>query len=94
MNNLFNEILANTSADMTIAAAVITMLAAILLGVIIASAYYFTQEETYHRSMAITLLMLPVSRRRTIRTRPKALKTGFFFVVAYRHPSYCRSLKP
>lgn len=60
MNNLFNEILANTSADMTIAAAVITMLAAILLGVIIASAYYFTQEETYHRSMAITLLMLPV----------------------------------
>ena len=34
------------------------------------------------------------SRRRTIRTRPKALKTGFFFVVAYRHTSYCRTLKP
>lgn len=60
MNNLFNNVLTNVSADITVSGAVITMLAAILFGGIIGFTYYKTQEENYQRSMAITLLMLPV----------------------------------
>ena len=61
MNNLFNDILANVSSEITVSSALITMFAAALLGIIIAAIYYKTQEdEAYQRSMAITLLMLPV----------------------------------
>lgn len=60
MNNLFNSILSNTSADMTVASAVITMLAAIVFGAVIAGTYLKVQEENYQRSLAVTLLMLPV----------------------------------
>lgn len=60
MDNFFNEVLANVSADITVGSAVITMLAAIVLGTVIALTYYKTQEENYQRSMAVTLLMLPV----------------------------------
>ena len=60
MNNLFNNILTNTSSDITIASAVITMLAAIIFGAAIGFTYYKTQEENYQRSMAVTLLMLPI----------------------------------
>ena len=60
MNSLFNNILANTSSDITVTAAIVTMLAAVALGAIIAYTYYFTQEDNFQRSMAITLLMLPI----------------------------------
>ena len=60
MNNLFNEILVNVSGDMTVSSAVITMLVAVAFGVAIGFTYYKTQEENYQRSMAVTLLMLPI----------------------------------
>ena len=61
MDNLFNEILTNVSADMTVTSAVITILIAGVMGLIIAFTYFKTQEaETFQRSMAITLLMLPM----------------------------------
>ena len=60
MNNLFNVILSNVSADITVGGAVITMLVAIVFGAVIGLTYYKTQEENYQRSMAITLLMLPI----------------------------------
>lgn len=61
MDSLFNEVLANVSADLTVTSALITMLAALVLGGIIAFTYYKTQEEEYfQRSMAVTLLMLPI----------------------------------
>lgn len=60
MDNLFNNILANVSADITIGSAIITMLVAVVFGVAIGFTYYKTQEENYQRSMAVTLLMLPI----------------------------------
>ena len=60
MDNLFNNILANTSSDISISSAIITMLVAVAFGAIIGFTYYKTQEENYQRSMAITLLMLPI----------------------------------
>lgn len=60
MDNLFNNILANVSADLSIGSAIITMLVAVVFGVAIGFTYYKTQEENYQRSMAVTLLMLPV----------------------------------
>lgn len=60
MNELFNTILANTSSEITVMSAIITMLAAVVFGVAIAFTYYKTQAENYQRSMAATLLMLPV----------------------------------
>ena len=60
MDNLFNNILANVSADITIGSAIITMLVAVVFGAAIGFTYYKTQEENYQRSMAVTLLMLPI----------------------------------
>lgn len=60
MDNLFNNILANASAEITVSSAIITMLTAVILGAAIAFTYFKTQEENYQRSMAVTLLMLPV----------------------------------
>lgn len=60
MDNLFNNILSNTSADMSIGSALITMLAAVLFGAAISLTYSRAQEDTYQRSLAVTLLMLPV----------------------------------
>lgn len=61
MDELFNSVLANVSSDISVASAIITMLAALILGGVIAFTYYKTQEEeNFQRSMAITLLMLPV----------------------------------
>ena len=60
MDNLFNNILANVSADITIGSAIITMLMAVVFGTAIGFTYYKTQEENYQRSMAVTLLMLPI----------------------------------
>lgn len=60
MNDIFNTILTNTSSDITVGTAIVTMLAAILFGAAIAATYYKVREEEYQRSMAVTLLMLPV----------------------------------
>ena len=55
MDNLFNNILANVSADITIGSAIITMLVAVVFGAAIGFTYYKTQEDNYQRSMAVTL---------------------------------------
>lgn len=61
MDNLFNNILANTSNEITLLSAVTAMAVSVLLGLIIAFTYYKTQdEENFQRSMAVTLLMLPI----------------------------------
>lgn len=60
MNDLFNNILTNVSGDITVASALITMLLAVLFGAAIAFTYYKTQEDRFERSMAVTLLMLPI----------------------------------
>lgn len=60
MDNLFNNILANTSNDITIGSTIIAMIVAIILGATIGFTYYKTQEENYQRSFSVTLLMLPV----------------------------------
>ena len=60
MDNLFNNVLANVSADITIGSAIITMLIAVVFGAAIGFTYYKTQELNYQRSMAVTLLMLPI----------------------------------
>lgn len=60
MNNLFNDVLSNVSADITLGGAIVTMLVAVLFGGAIGLTYYKTQEENYQRSMAVTLLMLPI----------------------------------
>lgn len=61
MDIFFNELLANTSADLTFLQSLVTMAVALILGGIIAFTYYKTQsEEYYQRSLAITLCMLPI----------------------------------
>lgn len=61
MDIFFNELLANTSADLTFMQSLITMAVALVLGGVIAFTYYKTQsEEYYQRSLAITLCMLPI----------------------------------
>ena len=60
MDNLFNNILVNISENITVSSAIITMLTAVLFGIAIGFTYYKTQEENYQRSMAVTLLMLPI----------------------------------
>ncbi len=61
MDNLFNNILTNASTDLSVYSALITMLVAVILGAVIAFTYYKTQEEeNFQRSIAITLLMLPI----------------------------------
>lgn len=60
MNSLFNDILTNTSADITLPSSLVTMLVALAFGALIGFTYSKTQEENYQRSLAVTLLMLPV----------------------------------
>ena len=61
MDNLFNTILTNVTDAMTVGGAMLTMLAALVFGGIIALTYYKTQDgATYQRSLAVTLFMLPV----------------------------------
>lgn len=61
MDNLFNNILTYISDEITVASAMTAMLTALLLGGLVAFTYYRTQtEEYFQRSMAVTLLMLPI----------------------------------
>lgn len=60
MNDLFNSILVNVSEEISVSGALVTMLAALVSGGIIACTYKKTQtEELYQRSLALSLLMLP-----------------------------------
>lgn len=61
MNTLFNLILTNTSSEITVMSAIVTMLIGLVFGSVIAFTYYKTQNDaSYQRSLAVTLLMLPV----------------------------------
>ncbi|MEE1012856.1 MAG: DUF4956 domain-containing protein [Clostridia bacterium] len=61
MDTLFNNLLAHTSDELSFFSALIAMVTSILLGGIIAFTYHKTQEEeSFQRSMAITLVMLPM----------------------------------
>lgn len=61
MNNLFNTVLANLSEGITPLSAIITMALSLVLGGVIAFTYRKTQDEAvYQRSLAITLVMLPI----------------------------------
>ena len=61
MDNLFNNLLSYVSSDITFSSAIITMVVALILGGVIAFTYFKTQDDrVYQRSLAITLLMLPI----------------------------------
>ena len=61
MDNLFNNILANVSDELTLNGAIVTILIGLLFGGAISFTYYKTRDESNCRSsMAITLLMFPV----------------------------------
>ena len=59
MNDLFNNILANVSQDISVGSALITMAISVIFGLLIGFTYSKTQEEGYQRNMAVTLMMLP-----------------------------------
>lgn len=60
MNELFNNVLANTSNELTLSVALATMATAVIFGLAIGFTYFKTQKENYQRSFCLTLLMLPV----------------------------------
>lgn len=61
MDNLFNSILTNTSDTLTLFTSVVSIIVALLFGAAISLTYYKTQEDRfYQRSLAVTLLMLPI----------------------------------
>ena len=61
MDNLFNNILVNSGDGITVLSSVIAIIVALVFVLLIAGTYYITQEdETYQRSMSVSLLMLPV----------------------------------
>lgn len=60
MDNLFNNILVNSSENITVMSSLTAIAVALMFGILIAVTYYITQEdETYQRSMSVALLMLP-----------------------------------
>lgn len=61
MNTLFNEILVSTGTDLTVLQSIIAMLMSMIFGCVISYTYYKTQsEDSYQKSLAVTLCMLPV----------------------------------
>ncbi len=61
MNDFFNTILTNVSADITVYSALITIFTSLILGILITFTYYKTCDEImYQKSFAVTLLMLPI----------------------------------
>lgn len=60
MDQLFNNVLVNTTSELTLFTIILTLALAVVSGLVIAGTYYITQDEDcYQRSMAVTLLMLP-----------------------------------
>lgn len=58
-NNLFNNVLSDTS-ELAVTSSLIAIFAAALFGFVIAFTYYRVSEKSYGRSLAVTLVMLPV----------------------------------
>ena len=58
-NNLFNNVLSDAS-ELAVTSSLIAIFAAALFGFVIAFTYYRVSEESYGRSLAVTLVMLPV----------------------------------
>lgn len=60
MDNLFNNILINSTENIGVFSSLTAIAVALIFGVLVAGTYYITQEEeTYQRSMSVALLMLP-----------------------------------
>lgn len=59
MNELFNSLLTDTSADISVSGVALAMFISVLFGAAVASVYFITSEEGYQRGLAVTLLMLP-----------------------------------
>lgn len=60
MTQIFNEILTNTSGELSVPVTLAAMLIALVTGLFTAYTYYKTQDDfSYQRSMALTLLILP-----------------------------------
>ena len=60
MDNLFNNILINSTENMGVFSSLTAIAVALIFGILVAGTYYITQEEeTYQRSMSVALLMLP-----------------------------------
>lgn len=60
METLFNTILSSTSAELTPQGMLLTLLAAVIYGLVIALTYYNTRSaENCSKSMSVTLTMLP-----------------------------------
>jgi len=61
MNNIFNSLLTNAGETLSVGGAITTMTVSLVFGLIIAFTYYKTQNSTtYQRSLALTLVMLPL----------------------------------
>ena len=60
MDQIFNTVAANTSSELTVLSALITMGMALLFGLVISFTYMKTKEDGYQQSFVITLTMLPV----------------------------------
>ncbi len=61
INEIFNNVLTNSTSDISPQLALLTIVLAAVLGGIIAVTYKFTQnDDTYQSGFAVTLLMLPV----------------------------------
>ena len=60
MNDFFNNILTNNTADMSVSGMCIVLLVSALFGLLIGFTYFKTQTENYQRNMTVTIAMLPV----------------------------------
>lgn len=60
MNELFNNILTNTSEELTLFSSLATMIMSLIFGFVIAFTYQKTQKTNCQKGFCITLLMLPV----------------------------------
>ena len=90
MNNLFNTLLSDTSQDITVYSAVITILIAAAFGLIVGYTYYKTQTENYSRNMAVTLDSEAIGRlRRWTVQYGSALLTGYIEKDGERLYSSC-----
>ncbi len=60
MDNLFNGVLTNATTDMSVSGMCVALLVSVLFGLLIGFTYFKTRSENYQRSMAITIVMIPV----------------------------------
>lgn len=60
MDNLLNQAETAVSSGLTLTEALIAMAAALVFGVMISAAYMLTHKDSYQKSFAVTLTMLPI----------------------------------